>query len=176
MTAARIVRGGARSPRTAAVPRPAVADDAAEIVHLGALMFKAVGTKPTPQWALASTALIKERLGVDLLGYVIDAPEGGLAACGLVNIAPRLPRPGRTSREVAYVQWVSTAPHHHRRGHARAIMNAILAETDRRGIEVVELHATPAGRTLYEDLGFFPKTDNVALMALRGAAAAERRR
>ncbi len=155
-------------------PRPAVAEDAAEIVHLGALMFKAVGARPTPQWALESTELIKERLGVDLLGFVIDAPEGGLAACGLVNIAPRLPRPGRTSRQVAYVQWVSTAPQHHRRGHARAIMDAIVEETDRRGIEVIELHSTPAGRRLYETLGFFAKTDNVALMALRGKAAKER--
>jgi hypothetical protein len=53
-------------------------------------------------------------------------------------------------------------------------MDAILAETDRRGIEVVELHATPAGRRLYESLGFFEKTDNVALMGLRGDAAKER--
>ena len=154
-------------------PRQATPEDAAEIVHLGALMFKAVGAKPTPSWALESTKLIKERLGSDLLGYVIDAPEGGLAACGLVNIVPRLPRPGRHSRLAAYVQWVSTAPQHHRKGHARAVMDAILAETDRRGIEVIELHSTPAGRRLYEDLGFFEKTDNVALMGLRGDAAKE---
>jgi GNAT superfamily N-acetyltransferase len=155
-------------------PREAVPEDAAEIVHLGALMFKAVGAKPTPTWALESTSLIKERLGYDLIGFVIDAPEGGLAACGLVNIVPRLPRPGRHSRLAAYVQWVSTAPQHHRKGYARAVMDAILAETDKRGIEVVELHATPAGRHLYEELGFFEKTDNVALMALRGEAARER--
>jgi GNAT superfamily N-acetyltransferase len=155
-------------------PREAVPEDAAEIVHLGALMFKAVGAKPTPTWALESTSLIKERLGHDLIGFVIDAPEGGLAACGLVNILPRLPRPGRHSRLAAYVQWVSTAPQHHRKGYARAVMDAILAETDKRGIEVVELHATPAGRHLYEELGFFEKTDNVALMALRGDAARER--
>lgn len=154
-------------------PREAIPEDAAEIVHLGALMFKAVGAKPTPTWALESTQLIKERLGADLLGFVIDAPEGGLAACGLVNIVPRLPRPGRHSRQAAYVQWVSTAPQHHRKGHARAIMDAILAETDRRGIEVVELHATPAGRRMYDKLGFFEKTDNVALMGLRGEAAKE---
>lgn len=159
----------------ATTPREATPDDAAEIVHLGALMFKAVGAKPTPMWALESTELIKERLGHDLLGFVIDAPEGGLAACGLVNVVPRLPRPGRHSRLAAYVQWVSTAPQHHRKGHARAIMDAILAETDRRGIEVVELHSTPAGRRLYENLGFFEKTDNVALMGLRGEAAKEPR-
>lgn len=153
-----------------ASPRLAVPEDAAEIVHLGALMYKAVGAVPTPSWALESTKLVKERLGKDLIGCVIDAPEGGLAACGLVNIVPRMPRPGRQSNLAGYVQWVSTAPQHYRKGHARAIMDALLAQTDELGIEVIELHATAAGMPLYQDLGFFEKTDNVALMALRGAA------
>src|SRR5690606_38429828 len=120
-------------------------------------MYKAVGAKPTPTWALESTRLVKERLGHDLIGFVIDAPEGGLAACGLANIAPRLPRPGRRSPFAAYVQWVSTAPQHHRKGHAKAIMDALLAETDRRGIEVIELHATPVAVPMYLNMGFFEK-------------------
>lgn len=151
--------------------RAAVADDAAGIVHLGALMYSSVGASPTPTWALESTEWVKARLGRDLYGAVIDAEGGGLAACGLINIVPRLPRPGRKSHEAAYVQWVSTAPTHHRKGYARAVMRALLAETDRRGIEVIELHATERGRPLYEEFGFFIKTDNVAMMALRGDAA-----
>ena len=151
--------------------REAVADDAAEIVHLGALMYKSVGAHPTPMWALDSTKRVRARLGVDLYGAVIDAGEGGLAACGLINIVPRLPRPGRRSHEAAYIQWVSTAPQHSHKGYARAVMKALLTETDRRGIEVLELHATQSGIHLYEELGFFVKTDNVAMMALRGDAA-----
>lgn len=157
--------------------RAAIPSDAAEIVHLGALMYKSVGAKPTPTWAVQSTRLVARRLeGEDLFGVVIDAPEGGLAACGLVNVAPRLPRPGRHSPLTGYVQWVSTAPQHHRRGYARAIMDALLEESDKRGIEVLELHSTPAGRHLYEQLEFLEKTDNVALQALRGAAAKELRK
>lgn len=151
--------------------RPATPDDAAEIVYLGALMYKSVGAKPTPTWALESTRLVKERLGRDLFGVVIDAEEGGLAACGLINVTPRLPRPGRHAREAAYVQWVSTAPQHHRKGYARAVMEGLLEWTDARGIEVIELHATPAGHELYRELGFFEKKDNVSMMALRGDAA-----
>lgn len=156
---------------TEAIVRAAVASDAAEIVHLGALMYKSVGAHPTPTWALDSTNWVRNRLGVDLYGAVIDAGEGGLAACGLINIVPRLPRPGRRSHEAAYIQWVSTAPQHSRKGYARAVMKALLAETDRRGIEVIELHATQLGMPLYEEFGFFIKTDNVAMMALRGDAA-----
>ncbi len=48
-------------------------------------------------------------------------------------------------------------------------MEALLEETDRRGIEVLELHATPLGQHLYEDLGFFVKTDNIAMMSIRNA-------
>jgi len=153
--------------------RPAEPADAAEIVYLGALMYKAVGAKPTPTWALESTALIKERLGEDLYGVVIDAEEGGLAACGLINIVPRLPRPGRRARRAGYVQWVSTAPQYHRRGYAREIMTALLEWTDEQGLEVIELHATPNGRELYRELGFFVKTDNISMMALRADAANE---
>ncbi len=147
--------------------RDAAQADAAEIVHLGALMYKAVGAKPTPSWALESARLVKARLGDTLIGKVIDAPEGGLAACGLVNVAPRLPRPGSHAHHVGYVQWVSTAPQHQRKGYARAIMNALIAATDARGIEVVELHASPMGRDLYDDLGFFIKDDNIAMTLLR---------
>jgi ribosomal protein S18 acetylase RimI-like enzyme len=148
-------------------PRLATVDDAAEIVHLGALMYKSVGAKPTPSWALESTRTVANRLGDDLIGVVIDAPEGGLACCGLVNIAPRLPRPGAHSHQMAYVQWVSTAPQHQRKGYARKVMDALLEETDRRGIEVVELHASPDGIPLYRDLGFFVKDDNIAMTSVR---------
>lgn len=148
--------------------RLATSADAAEIVHLGALMYKAVGAKPTPTWAVEATQLVRDRLGRDLIGMVIDAPEGGLACCGLVNIAPRLPKPGARAHQMGYVQWVSTAPQHQRKGHARAVMMALLAETDARGIEVVELHASPMGRELYDELGFFVKNDNIAMMTVRG--------
>ena len=39
-------------------------------------MYKAVGAKPTPTWAVESTRTVQERLGRDLFGMVIDAPEG----------------------------------------------------------------------------------------------------
>jgi ribosomal protein S18 acetylase RimI-like enzyme len=119
-------------------------------------------------WALDSTSLVAERLGKDLIGMVIDAPEGGLACCGLVNIAPRLPRPGAHSHQMGYVQWVSTAPQHQRKGYARLVMDALLSETDKRGIEVIELHASPQGVDLYRDLGFFVKDDNIAMTSVRG--------
>lgn len=154
--------------------RPAVADDAAEIVHLGALMYASVGARPTPEWAVESTELVRERLGKDLFGYVIDAPEGGLACCGLVNVAPRLPRPGASSHQMAYVQWVSTAPQHQRKGYAHAVMESLMAEAKRLDLEVVELHASPQGRSMYEGLGFFVKTDNVAMSHVRGAYAPQR--
>lgn len=150
------------------IVRPATPADAAEIVHLGALMYKSVGAKPTPTWAVDATQLVRDRIGKDLIGMVIDAPEGGLACCGLVNIAPRLPKPGAAAHWMGYIQWVSTAPQHQRKGYARVVMDALLRETDERGIEVVELHATPMGRHLYEELGFWVKEDNIAMMTVRG--------
>ena len=131
-------------------------------------MYKSVGAKPTPTWAVDVTRLVRDRMGRDLIGMVIDAPEGGLACCGLVNIAPRLPKPGAQAHFMGYVQWVSTAPQHQRKGYARAVMNALIGETDRRGIEVVELHTTPVGRPLYNEMGFYVKGDNIAMVTVRG--------
>ena len=125
--------------------RAARESDAAEIVHLGALMYKSVGQRPTPAWAVESTELVKHRLGMDLIGMVVDAPEGGLACCGLVNVVPRLPRPGAASHYIGYVQWVSTAPQHQRTGYARKVMDALLRETEH-DLVLVECFQTSGNR------------------------------
>jgi GNAT superfamily N-acetyltransferase len=45
-----------------------------------------------------------------------------------------------------------------RRGYARAVVEELLAETKRRGLLRLELHASDAGAPLYESLGFAFRT------------------
>lgn len=147
--------------------REATVADASEIVRLGAIMYAAVGNEPHEDWGPYAESLVTSRLGLDLIGVVVDGDNGELASCGLANISPRLPQPGVSATNIAYVQWVSTAPPYQRRGYARAVMHALIQACDNRGVRVIELHATPAGRRLYESLEFVVKRDNIAMNLVR---------
>lgn len=147
--------------------REATVSDAPEIVRLGALMYTAVGNEPHADWRPYAESLVATRLGNDLIGVVVDGDDGELASCGLANISPRLPQPGVSATNIAYIQWVSTAPPYQRRGYARAVMKALIHACDARGVRVIELHATPVGRELYESLDFIIKSDNIAMNLVR---------
>ena len=111
---------------------------------------------------------IQSRIRSDLMGWVIEADEPGeLASSALLNIWRRLARPGIAGDDSAYVQWVSTDPRYQRRGYARALMVALMDDCDERGIEVVELHASPYGEQLYVDLGFRGDNIGVAMRSVR---------
>ncbi len=54
-----------------------------------------------------------------------------------------------------YVLNVFVEPEYRGRGLARALMELCVTEARSRGIRVVALHASDAGRPLYEKLGFY---------------------
>jgi GNAT superfamily N-acetyltransferase len=139
-------------------PRLAHTGDAPEVVRLAALMYTSMGLDATGlDWRENAMKVMAERLGGDEVAvFVIDDPEnaGALAACGGVAVIQRLPGPNTRDGRWGYVQWISTEPRHQRRGFARAIMTAILAWCEARGIQNVELHATAQGEPLYRSMGF----------------------
>jgi GNAT superfamily N-acetyltransferase len=140
--------------------RPARPDDAAELVRLRAEMFAAMGhSEDAPGWRAVAEARLQAGLAADtFIGFVVDAPEGGgLAACVVAELLDRLPTPGDAACLQAYVSNVSTDPRWRRRGHARAVVAAVVLEAARRGATRIELHATGEGRPLYESLGFGPR-------------------
>jgi ribosomal protein S18 acetylase RimI-like enzyme len=53
-----------------------------------------------------------------------------------------------------YVLNVFVEPEYRRRGLAHALMELCLDEAKRRGIRIVALHSSDAGRSIYEGLGF----------------------
>lgn len=55
---------------------------------------------------------------------------------------------------VAGIWAMATAPEHRRRGHGRALLARVLNTYRARGVARFYLHATEAGRPLYESLGF----------------------
>ncbi len=137
--------------------------DIPEIIRLGEFMYASVGIGIDDSWRDLGRSQIESRLGSELLGWVIDDAEsaGSLGACGFVNRTPRLPLPGARSSVRGYVQWVVTDPGRQRRGLARVIMGAIMEWATCEGIDMLDLHSSPAARSLYLSLGFqfSPKID-----------------
>src|SRR5207253_338766 len=79
-----------------------------------------------------------------------------MGSCGgpAGGIVPRLKRYGRAG----WVGMVLVDPEFRRRGVATALMGAALDHLRRRGVTTVKLDATPAGRSVYERLGFEPES------------------
>ncbi len=139
----------------AASIRAAGAADIREIVRLACFMYASVGIDPADAWTERVTWLLSGRLGAaGLTGWVVDGHEGALAACALLSIAPSLPLPGQTASHSGYLQWVVTDPRYQRQGLGAALTSTAMVEAKARGLDVVTLHSSPAGRRLYEKSGF----------------------
>ncbi len=138
--------------------RPATAADTEDLLRLAALMFESVGLDASgTDWRIAG----RERLARGLAdgsvaAFVADDPAapGHCVASACVSLQSRLPTPANPGGLVAYVQWVATDPGHRRRGHARALMEAVTGWARDRGAGSVDLHASVDGESLYRAMGF----------------------
>jgi GNAT superfamily N-acetyltransferase len=83
-----------------------------------------------------------------------DADSAVVAGGGGVLLCPWPANPRDPCVERAVILNVYTEREFRRRGIARMIMQAILQWIKERGLRSVNLHASPEGRALYENLGF----------------------
>jgi GNAT superfamily N-acetyltransferase len=88
------------------------------------------------------------------LGWIASDGERPVASAGmfLLDWPPHPFDPEGTVR--GYLLNVFVDPAYRKRGLARELVRMCLAEAKRRGIRVVTLHASDAGKPLYEELGF----------------------
>jgi GNAT superfamily N-acetyltransferase len=149
--------------------RRAGIDDASEVARLAELMYRALGADlredDWTRWRAAAATAVRSRLGADLEVVVVEdaAGSGHLVACGAATVAERLPNPWHAQAVVGYVQWMSTEPAFRRRGLARAVLVGLLGWLEARGVDNVELHASPEGDALYRSEGFWAGTGGVAM-------------
>ena len=141
--------------------RAATAADLPVLADFRTRMFVEMGYGPEDlegvgqaQLAYFTAAMAEGRLR----GWI--AEEGGRVV-GSVELDVRRVAPGPVTRQgsLPYVYGLFVEPECRRRGVARGLMETAYAWVDEQGYEAVALHATRAGRPLYEGLGFEPTSE-----------------
>src|SRR5215218_6389508 len=110
--------------------RRAVPGDAVEVTRLRRLMFEAMGLDcGAVDWEAGCIAFLAEGFrSPDVVGMVVDAPDGGgLAASGVIELYRTIPSPRSRHGTAAYISTISTDPRWRRRGMAAAVIEALLA-------------------------------------------------
>ncbi|MDX3204799.1 GNAT family N-acetyltransferase [Streptomyces scabiei] len=157
----------AAEPRDAAGRPPVRAATAADAEAITRMRSEYVLSSPlTEDWVRQCTDELAPRLAPegDARAFVVDAPDGTMAACALGLIHPVLPAPAYPRGRAARVQVVATHPNHRRRGYARAVVSTLLDHlADVEDVTLFELHTSPEAAPLYRELGF---SGNPALMRM----------
>jgi ribosomal protein S18 acetylase RimI-like enzyme len=135
--------------------RWATVEDVAELVRLRRVMFDSMELEVPDDAVRAMDAVMASGLADgSLFAAVVDAPAGGLAACGIGMTAQRVPGPHNLSGRYGYVQSMVTDGPFRREGAARAVLDLLMARFEELGVTRVDLHATPMGAPLYRSMGF----------------------
>lgn len=138
--------------------RAATAGDAELIAAQRERMFIDMGVRYTEAGARFAPWVQPRLQSGDYLGWLAEAGGAVVAGAGLLLLdwPPHFadPQPLRSYLLNVYVE-----PGHRGRGLARHLTEQAMAETRRRHIRVMSLHASEAGRPVYEKLGFAPTNE-----------------
>lgn len=141
--------------------RPATVADAETIQAQRDAMFTDMGSDVARVRAVSAMSLEWLRGALadgSYSGVLIEREGRAVAGAGVIwQSLPPSPRTLPTLR--AYILNVYVTPEQRGRGLAGHLLRALLAECRARGVEMVSLHASDAGRPTYEQLGFVPTNE-----------------
>lgn len=137
--------------------REAAEGDADLICRHRQEMFKASGRTDemlAPMSQAFRPWLLPKLSSGEYFGWIVEAdaaPVGGLGMM-VIDWPPHPSHPTQAAR--GYILNVFVEPEHRGHGLAKALMELAMAEARERGLQHMILHATAAGRPLYEKLGW----------------------
>ncbi len=144
--------------------RPCTTDDAATIARHRVEMFRAMGDVPTNELARelleqSTRALADALADGSYSGWFAVSPDGKVLGGAGAHVKPQLPRISHDHSRVVtgpvpLVVNVYTEPEFRGLGIARALMRTVMQWSASVGSDRVVLHASRAGRPLYDSLGF----------------------
>lgn len=89
--------------------------------------------------------------------------DGQLAATGSLCLFNRIPYAENLTGLEGYILNIYTSPKYRKRGHAKQILDAILAYSKGAGIKRLWLNASEDGESVYAKLGFTKKGNEMEL-------------
>ena len=103
--------------------------------------------------------------------FAYAAREGEeIVSCALLLVVEKPASPAFPTGNTGMVLNVYTKPEYRQKGYARRVMNLLLADADRMGLDPIELKATGSGRRLYRLAGFEDADQRYRLMKRRKPA------
>jgi GNAT superfamily N-acetyltransferase len=87
------------------------------------------------------------------LPFVVEV-DGAVCGMAWLMLADRVPAPGVTGRRTGDIQAVYVAPEHRDAGVGGVLLDAVLAEAGRRGLEHVTVHSSGRAVPFYRRAGF----------------------
>ena len=148
--------------------RRAGPDDLDALVATRVALFRELGQADaagTSAFAISVRATLERMLadGSALAWIATEAAPSATSGACVLLVFPRLPSPLNLATREGYLLNVWVAEAQRRRGIATALVEAALAEARRLALGRIRLHATPAGRAVYERLGFHLRSDEMEL-------------
>ena len=102
----------------------------------------------------------RERLASGrLIGFIIETGRGHIAASACLWLSPSQPRPGWRGSAVPYLMSMFTEREDRGKGHATRLVRKAVEWSRSHGYNMIVLHASGAGRRVYEREGFTPTTE-----------------
>jgi len=137
--------------------RPATVADVPDLMVLRRAMFEAMGYADAgalDEMCNASAEYFERDLPTGAFrAWIAEVDRRPIASIGLV-IHSVPPSPTRPQGTEAYVMNLVTLPPHRRQGIATALLDRVLETARAEGVPIASLHATEAGRAVYERAGF----------------------
>lgn len=97
---------------------------------------------------------LSEHLEKDDLIVYLAMEDGNIAASCMACLYETAPLPNCLSGKIAELLNVYTQTAYRRKGHAKTLLNMLIQEAKKRGVEMVLLEYTDDGFPLYKMLGF----------------------
>ena len=143
--------------------RRACAEDLKHILHHRLAMFEEMGFREATVLDRVE-AVSREYFTAALraetyLGWMAEDSNGYVVGGGGIVVADWPGYPGEKQAKRAWILNMYTAPKARRRGVAKRLMQAMVEWCRGEGYRSVSLHASEAGRPLYERMGFQPTNE-----------------
>ena len=143
--------------------RRACAEDLKHILHHRRAMFEEMGFRDPAVLDSAEAVSLEYftealRIG-SYQGWMVEDSNGQVVGGGGIVVAAWPGYPGKNQTRRAWILNMYTEPRARRCGVARRLMQEMLEWCRREGYGSVSLHASEAGRPLYEGIGFQPTNE-----------------